>query len=45
MTNAEVYGALVLILMELQKINTRLDIFTEEGESITTQKEEANGTI
>lgn len=45
MTNAEVYGALALILMELQKINTRLDALTEEGESITTQKEEANGTI
>ena len=42
MTNAEVYGALALILMELQKINTRLDNLTDEGESIKTQKEEAN---
>lgn len=45
MTNAEVYGALALILMELQKINTRLDALTDEGKSVMTQKEEANGTI
>lgn len=42
MTNAEVYGALALILMELQKINTRLDILTKEGESIMIQKEQTN---
>ena len=42
MTNAEVYGALALILMELQKINTHLDILTEEGESIMIQKEQTN---
>ena len=42
MTNAEVYGALALILMELQKINTRLDNLTEEGDVVMTQKEEAN---
>lgn len=42
MTNAEVYGALALILMELQKINSRLDILTEEGESIMIQKEQTN---
>ena len=42
MTNAEIYGALALILMELQKISTRLDALTEEGESITIQKEQTN---
>lgn len=42
MTNAEVYGALALILMELQKINTRLDTLTDEGKSITIQKEQTN---
>lgn len=45
MTNAEVYGALALILMVLQKINTRLDNLIDEGENVMTQKEEANGTI
>lgn len=42
MNNAEVYGALALILMELQKINTRLDNLTDEGENAMNQKEEAN---
>lgn len=42
MTNAEVYGALALILMELQKINTRLDTLTEEGDGATIQKEQTN---
>jgi hypothetical protein len=30
MTNAEVYGALALILIELQKINKRLDALVKD---------------
>ena len=35
MTNAEVYGALALILIELQKINERLDkLMVEEAAQV-----------
>ena len=34
MTNAEVYGALALILMELQKINKCLDALMDEGRDV-----------
>ena len=34
MTNAEVYGAISLILMELQKINKHLDKLLQNKEAI-----------
>lgn len=37
MTNAEVYGALALILMELQKINKHLDALVNDGETLTVK--------
>lgn len=40
MNNAAVYGALALILRELQKINTRLDNLTDEGE----ERHDSKGT-
>lgn len=42
MTNAEVYGALALILIELQRINARLDDSTTGTVSLTVEKENTN---
>lgn len=39
MTNVEVYGALALILMELEKINKRLDeVYNVEGTVLEVQE-------
>ena len=42
MTNAEVYGALALILIELQRINARLDDSTTGTVALTLEKENTN---
>ena len=38
MTNAEVYGAIALILMELEKINKHLDKLMQTGETISVKE-------
>ena len=38
MTNAEVHGAIALILMELQKINKHLDKLMQTGETISVKE-------
>ena len=38
MTNAEVHGAIALILMELEKINKHLDKLMQTGETIYTKE-------
>ena len=38
MTNAEVYGAIALILMELEKINKHLDKLMQTGKTISVKE-------